>query len=139
MSNPTLSQRLSAFIRKYGAVPNVGDTPINRGQCVGLVQQWIDTLALPHVWGNAKDLLANAPVSSYRIFHNSPTNYPSPGDIVVWGESWGGGYGHTGIAVTGHVMDFTAFEQNDPPGSAPRLKVYSYDGVIGWLRPRVNK
>jgi hypothetical protein len=136
---PTVAARLHTFIAEYAGRPNCGNTDANIGQCVGLVECWIDALRLPHVWGNALDLLVNAPAESYKHILNTPTNYPSPGDIVVWGGTWGNGYGHTGICVTGHVMEFTAFQQNDPIGSTPHIKLYSYGGVRGWLHPRVPK
>lgn len=133
-----LGSRLNPFMASHTGKEGVGDTPGNVGQCVGLVEVWTDSLKLPHVWGNAADLLANAPMNSYGRILNSPTNFPLPGDIVVWGKSWGGGFGHTGIVVTAHVMSFIAFEQNDPDGSTPHLKTYTYSGVVGWLRPFVK-
>lgn len=134
---PSIGEHLALFMRAYQGKANVGNTPANRGECVGLVAVWADALGMPHVWGNAKDLLGNAPVPPYQVVENQPINYPEPGDIVVWGPSWGGGFGHTGIAVTAAVMEFTAFQQNDPDRSTPHLKLYGYDGVIGWLRPKV--
>lgn len=136
-SKLTVAARLLAFRAKYAHLALVGDTQVNRGQCVGLVEVWIDSLGLPHVWGNAADLLDNADEAHYQVVHNLPTNFPVAGDIVVWGSSWGSGYGHTGICVSGAVMSFVAFEQNDPAGSYPHEKTYSYAGVIGWLHPRV--
>jgi CHAP domain len=135
---PAIANRLASFVVQYQGRVGVGDTPVNRGQCVGLVAVWCDALGLPHIWGNAKDLLADAPASSYKVIANTPENFPAPGDIVVWGDTWGNGYGHTAIIVTATVMDFTAFEQNDPDGSVPHLKVYTYAGVKGWLRPLVK-
>ena len=131
----TLAAELAAFMREFTGLVGVGDTDGNRGQCVGLVEEWIDQLKLPHVWGNAAELPANAPKGSYTFIANKPTNFPSPGDIVIWGTTWGGGFGHTGVAVTGGVMQMDVFQQNDPDGSSPHLKKYTYDGVIGWLRP----
>lgn len=138
MKTTVTAQRLAAFVSKYTNAPGVGDTDPNRGQCVGLIEVWIDTLKLPHIWGNAADLLANAPLASYGRVYNGPTDFPMPGDIVVWGSAWGGGFGHTGIAVTAHVMSLTAFQQNDPTDSPPHLKVYTYSGILGWLRPFVR-
>lgn len=135
MDRASIAARLHTFIAQYAGRPNVGDTNVNVGQCVGLVEVWIDYLKLPHVWGNALDLLSNAPSSAYEQVLNTPTNYPVPGDIVVWGGTWGNGYGHTGICVTGHVMELTVFQQNDPEGSPPHLKLYSYGGIRGWLHP----
>lgn len=129
--------RLAQFRTRWRGVAGVGDTAANKGQCVGLVEVWIDTLGLPHVWGNAKDLLVDASVDHFDRVLNKPMNYPAPGDIIVWGESWGGGYGHTGVVVSAGVMSFTAFQQNDPDGSAPHEKSYGYSGVVGWLHPLV--
>jgi CHAP domain-containing protein len=138
VSMPSIACRLADFIGLYDSKIAVGNTAGNRGECVGLVEVWFDYLGLPHIWGNAKDLLINAPTPPYVVTINRPTNYPVPGDVIVWGDSWGQGFGHTGICVTGHVRDFTAFEQNDPAGSTPHLKLYGYAGVLGWLHPVVT-
>lgn len=134
-----IAARLFTFQARYQGLTAVGDTPENRGECVGLVELWIDMLGLPHVWGDAKDLLANADAGHFRRVNNGPDNYPSPGDIVVWNDSWGSGHGHTAIAVTGAPALFIAFEQNDPIGSTPALKCYDYKGVAGWLVPKVPR
>lgn len=138
MAVKTMAARVAAFIRAYTGKVGVGDTPGNRGQCVGLVEVWTDSLGLPHVWGNAKDLLADAPAASYGVVTNQPTNYPVSGDVVVWGPSWGAGFGHTGVVVSADVMALTVFQQNDPTGSVPHLKRYTYAGVAGWLHPKVG-
>lgn len=119
----------------YTAETNVGDTAGNRGQCVGLIEVWLDSLGLPHIWGNAKDLLANADPRHYGVIENGPTNYPSVGDIAVWGSMWGNGNGHCGVVVAGDVNRMLVFEQNDPDGSPPHEAYYSYFGVKGWLHP----
>jgi hypothetical protein len=124
---------LIAFIQRYLGVANTGDTPANRGQCVGLIEVWSDEHHLPHLWGNAKDLLANADPAHYTVVHNAPTNFPSPGSIVVWGSTWGGGYGHTAVVVAATELLIVVFEQNDPDGSPPVVATHDYSGVIGWL------
>ena len=138
MKTTPMASKLAAFISKYSGKWSVGNTPENTGQCVGLVEVWMDSLHLPHVWGDAADLLSNANMGSYLRIYNSATNFPLPGDIVVWGPTWGGGHGHTGIAVRAGVMNFTAFQQNDPENSTPHRKFYAYNGVRGWLRPLVK-
>jgi hypothetical protein len=130
------SALLHTFMALMVGKQGVGDTFANKGQCVGLVEAWLDSLGAPHIWGNAKDLLYNAPTGHYKRTYNSPTNLPSVGDVVVWGNTWGSGYGHCGIVVAATAMAFTAFEQNDPLASKPHVKGYSYDGVIGWLTPK---
>jgi hypothetical protein len=128
---------LNEFIARYQGKYNIGDTPENTGECVGLVQVWINELGQPHIWGHAKSLVANADPSAYQAIYNFPDNFPQPGDIVCWGETFGGGYGHTGVVVRADVNSMDVFQQNDPMGSTPHLKTYNYNGVQGWIRPRV--
>ncbi|SRR5258706_12088506 len=128
---------LLGFIQKYYRVPKVGDNPQNIGQCVGLIEVFTDSLNLPHTYGNAKDLLANADPNAFDVIHNLPTNFPVAGDIMVWGSQWGGGYGHTGVIVCANVNNFACFEQNNPTGSSPLINNHpNYSGVLGWLHPK---
>lgn len=131
---------LQAFIDKYTGVAGVGNTPENTGECVGLVMKWTASNGLPHTWGHARDLLANADRKAFVVIANSETNYPSPGDVLCWNGRWGGGYGHTGVVVSADANTFTTFEQNNPKGSAPRLvKHASYSNVQGWMRSKANQ
>ena len=107
-------------------------------QCVDLVQYWIKNCGYPAVWGNAKDLYANAPVKNFLKYKKTLTNIPKPGDIIIWGGSpadprWG----HTDIFVKGNLFAFTGFDQNWPPNSTCHLQNHSYRGMLGILRPRV--
>jgi hypothetical protein len=124
---------LAAFISNYLGRANTGDTPQNRGQCVGLIEVWLTANGKPHVWGNAADLLANADLKVYKLVRNIPTNHPPPGAIVCWNNTWGGGLGHTGIVVASNVNLLAVFEQNDPTGSTPVVATHNYRGVLGWL------
>jgi len=124
---------LAAFIAEYLGKPNTGDTPGNLGQCVGLVEKWLDANGKPHVWGNADQLLDNADRAVYKRVANIPTNAPPPGAIVCWNNTWGGGFGHTAIVVAANVRALVVFEQNDPIGSPPVVATHSYSGVEGWL------
>ena len=124
---------LLPFLQRYLGAANTGDTDPNRGQCVGLVEVWIDANKRPHVIGNAVDLLNNAPPASYKVVRNGPNNFPPAGAIVCWDGSWGGGYGHTAIVVAATPLLLAVFEQNDPDGAPPVVATHSYDGVAGWL------
>ena len=124
---------LAAFITQYLGKANTGDTPGNRGQCVGLIEVWLDANKLPHIPGNAVDLLANADLKVYKRTTNIPTNWPQPGNIVCWNGTWGGGYGHTAIVVAANAMGLVVFEQNDPEGAPPLVATHNYSGVAGWL------
>lgn len=128
------------FIKQHFNQPNVGNTPENKGQCVGLISVWQDELGVAHEWGDAKDLLKNADTSKFEIVLNTIDAIPVPGDIFVCGSNWGGGFGHTGIIVFADLMKMVWFEQNNPTGSKPILTTHEYDnrlnGLIGWLHPK---
>lgn len=131
-----MEQRLLDFISRYLGKGNTGTNSVNSGQCVGLVEVWVDTITHPRIAGNAKDLLANADPQHYTIVQNGPSNFPPPGAIVVWGPSWGEGYGHCAVAVAGSPLQLVVFEQNDPAGYPPLVATHSYSGVLGWAVPK---
>ena len=124
---------LAGFLSAYLGVANTGDNPVNRGQCVGLVEQWLDAQHKPHIAGNAKDLLANADLHSYKVTGNLPANYPPAGAIIVWGASWGAGYGHCAVVIGANRHYLAVFEQNNPTGHPPVVATHGYTGVVGWI------
>ena len=124
---------LTTFVQGYLGKPNIGDTAGNMGQCVGLVEKWLDANNKPHIWGDAKDLMSQAEASVYKVVQNGPTNFPPAGAIVCWGASWGAGHGHTAIVVAANSLYLAVFEQNDPDGSPPTVATHGYSGVIGWM------
>ena len=124
---------LAAFITQYLGLANTGDTGPNKGQCVGLVEVWLDANKKPHIWGNAADLIANADPKIYKKTTNIPTNHPPPGAVVCWNGTWGGGDGHTAIVVAANVNLMAVFEQNNPIDSPPVVATHNYSGVQGWL------
>lgn len=125
------------FKNKWENKPNVGNTAQNIGQCVGLVEIWIDAIGGPHIWGDAKDLYNNAPTDFFVQIEDTLTAIPQKGDIIVWSGSFNNGAGHTGIATgKADINSFDCFEQNDPLGSRPHVKNYNYEYVTGWLRPK---
>jgi hypothetical protein len=127
---------LEEFIKKYIGVKNVGNTPENKGQCVGLVAVCIDDLGLSHVWGHAKDLYANASDKEWIKILNTPTGVPVKGDVLVWKGNSPTAVGHTAIFVDGNVNDFHSFDQNYPVGSAPHIQYHNYNNLLGWIRPK---
>ncbi len=131
---------LKRFIKKYIGVRGVGNTKKNRGQCVGLVQVWIAALGLSHIWGNARDIFANASPNEYEKIENSPNIYPIEGSILCWNSTMGDGDGHTAIVVSSDPKKDTVevFESNNPLGNTPRIHTYfNWRGIIGWLKPYV--
>ena len=127
---------LQEFVNKYNNQSNIGNTPDNKGECVGLVMVWVSSIGSAHVWGHAKDLFTNAGVG-YEKIKNADDLFVQGGDIVVWNSNMGGGYGHTAVATGKNNGDaFEVLEQNNPTGAGVRLHTYSnYANVIGWLRP----
>ena len=125
---------LLKFVFTYFDVANTGDTSDNKGQCVGLIEVWIDALGLTYDWGNAKDLLTNADTSKFDVIQNTPAGFPEAGDILVYGSQWGGGDGHTGVVVLADANKILLYEQNNP--GAPTIKLEGYNDCLGWLHPK---
>jgi CHAP domain len=72
--------------------------------------------------------------------YNSPTNYPNAGDVIIWNENMGGGYGHIAIVTEANPINFTVLEQNvgngDGEGQDDATKISKYQdyrNVLGWL------
>ena len=131
---------LKKFIKKYEGVSNVGNTPGNSGECVGLIQVYIAELGLSHIWGHAKDIFANASTNEYEKVENAPDIYPDEGDIICWNSTMGNGFGHIAIVISSDPEKDTVevFESNNPYGEPPRKHTYSnWRGIIGWLKPYV--
>lgn len=131
-----MEKELLAFISRYLGRANSGTNSVNSGQCVGLVEIWLDSIGQPRIAGNAKDMLALADPARYAVIANGPVNFPPAGAVVVWGETWGEGFGHCAIAVAATSMRLVVFEQNDPVGWPPLVATHSYGGVAGWAVPR---
>jgi len=130
------------FINTYNGQTNVGDTPGNNGQCVGLVEKWLDTIGAPHIWGNACDLPKNADPSAYVVTANSATYIPAVGDIGCFPAGWGGSsVGHTFIVCHGTDQNYLhVFEQNDHLGGGTgncRLWTLPYDPNMVFVHPKV--
>lgn len=113
-------------------------------QCFDLVVAWCDELLIPRVLGFYyayqifTDFSNNVQGLYFDRIVNTPDAIPQKGDIVVWDKTYNGTAGHTGIAAgKGDLDTFECFEQNDPTGSNSHLKVYKYNSVLGWLRPKV--
>ena len=123
---------LTDFLAKYYNELKTGNTPENKGECVGLISMWVEELGLPHIWGHAKDLLTNADKNHFKVIKNSIDNYPVAGDIVCWDKTWGGGFGHTGVVIVADKYELDVFEQN--PNAPHIIHHPNYSGVQGWLR-----
>lgn len=94
-------------------------------------------------WGNANAMAQrkNYPNSSWKIYRNTPSFVPKPGDIVCWTYGWAG---HTGIVVgpsdkkTFRTVDQNWFGANQYSGSRAAYVKHTYSGMGGniyFIRP----
>ena len=73
----------------------------------------------------------------YDRIVNTPLAIPQKGDILIWGKSAGGGYGHVAVYSSGNLFNFVSFDQNWPNGSYCHFQGHNYfGGLLGWIRPK---
>lgn len=98
-----------------------------RGQCVSLVQQYLNQVFdIPYAArGNAKDFAA-------PTFTKYPGNVGRlPGDIIRYGSNYGGGYGHIGIIDdNGQFLD-----QNGTVAMRVGIRAVPFGGIESVWRP----
>ena len=108
-------------------------------QCMDLYQQYNkDVIGAPHIPDNASGVWTSYPKDFYEKVENTPNNFPLKGDVVIWNNNVGGGFGHIAVATgneTGSTM-FESFDQNWPPGTKCHYQRHVFTNVIGWLRPK---
>lgn len=85
----------------------------------------------------AKDIWNN--YDSRALTRVQANQRPQQGDIVVWGSSWGGGYGHVGIVAgvnpNGTLKVLNANATSAGPRGNTVISNYGMGGVLGFLRP----
>jgi hypothetical protein len=112
-------------------------------QCVDIVQYWVKELGIPALVGDpAYTIWNNYDPKYFTRIENGLFNSPMPGDIAIWKPGFNGGFGHIAIVVSANVFSLSCFSQNDPLGSYPHTRNYSYGygtngGIYGWLHPKV--
>ncbi|MEZ4410922.1 MAG: FG-GAP-like repeat-containing protein [Polyangiales bacterium] len=88
-------------------------------QCVELVMRHFRTHWGLRWWGNARDLLNNAPRGSVDVFYNGDGAHPPvPGDLIVWQT---GAYGHTALVTDVRSGAIDILEQNSGGGARATL------------------
>lgn len=131
----TLAEFVAAYTSKY-----LDYDGVYGAQCVDLIDYYCrDVLGIPIVWANAVDWYGRDATYEQWIPNrwNDLTNYPQPGDIVVWGQNvvvGTGVNGHIAVCLSADGVSFISFDQNWPPGSSCHAQHHSFDGVIGWGR-----
>lgn len=118
-----------ALAQKSVANPEVGTY---KGQCVSQIQQYLyQVFGVPYKpRGNAKDWAKN-PLPD--VLEKLPASTKlQPGDILVYGANYGGGYGHIAlIDVNGKF-----FDQNGIKKLAVGYQDKPFSGYICVLRPK---
>lgn len=116
-----------------------------RYQCVELVMRHFQTHWGMRWWGNARDLLNNAPRDRVEVFYNGDRAHPPvPGDLIVWQT---GTWGHTALVTNVRAGAVDILEQNVGGGARSSLP---YDGARigsrwgdwapqGWGHARANR
>ena len=120
---------LEKFINKYTG-SRVGVPWGYVGQCVSLVQRYLNECLgyEMHPRGNAKDWINTLKNEGIAQVVSGTSQR---GDIIVYGSSYGGGYGHIGIAVgNGNIFDQNNTSHNN--GCAGQMKLF---GTYTIMRP----
>lgn len=90
----------------------------------------------------AKDIW-NVATTRFTKIANSNSLIPQPGDVLIYGSTWGAGYGHVEVCLSSDTYGSTLIgenEDNDP--SEGVVKVYrtwaQMAGLIGVMRPHFD-
>lgn len=127
--------------RSYLGQTFIGTNSSDRGQCVGLVNKVVlDVTGLLYPLKGAvgaKDLITctNTRPDLFTQVRNDPKNpsqLPSIGDWVIWGATWGNGYGHVSCVEVVSSVGFTGIEQNFVANKVTRQQ-HNWSGVTGWI------
>lgn len=90
------------------------------------------------VTGGARDLYEAFPASAAETYERIPAGQTAqPGDVAVWGATASNQWGHVAMVVSAEPNGLKVFQQNGfNPGGAAYLDIHSYNGLLGYLRPK---
>lgn len=75
--------------------------------------------------------------ANFYPINNTPDGVPQFGDVILWNNKAGGGWGHVAMFIEGDSNQFTSLDQNWPVQSVTKTK-HDYQNVYGWLHPKGN-
>lgn len=103
-----------------------------KGQCVSLIQQYLYRVFNKsfQAYGNAKDWDSNYPRDYFTRLQIG--NKLQPGDVLVYGGNYGGGYGHMMIVDSNNKF----LDQNGTKRLAVGVRNTPFSGYISILRPK---
>lgn len=115
-----------------GSVANPEPNNKYKGECVSLVQQYLYRVFNKpfQAYGNAKDWANNYP-KDYFTKLNANAGYQR-GDVLVYGENRGNGYGHMGIID----CNYKWLDQNGIKSKTVAYKDKPFSGYVCILRPK---
>jgi CHAP domain len=108
------------------------------GQCMDLAEIYNrDCLGRPALGGNAIDQ-ARRRLPGLIWIPNTASNWPQPGDLVIWNMAHAvnvGRYGHIAICLAADSWALITLDQNWPTGADTAVRLHLYTGVAGWQHP----
>ena len=90
----------------------------------------------------AKDLWV--PTDYFDLIPDSDTLFPLPGDVFIYGASWGGGYGHVDMCIVSDANGSTYSGQNENGNPYNTCVTEGYrtwaqqSGLTGVMRPKFS-
>lgn len=74
------------------------------------------------------------------IYRNTPEFLSEPGDLVVWGGTYGNGYGHVAVVIEADINNIVVLEQNWLNGGVNKTehttkRTHPYDTNMWFIRP----
>ncbi len=104
--------------------------------CLYLWGNWVDTVRP----GDGKDVFGNSNAEYFIKVANDPSNpaqLPPPGSILSFAGSAAVPEGHTAITESADAAGVNVFQMDGYRQVAAHRARLSYDGLIGWLIPKL--
>lgn len=125
-------QEFGSWGLREGSVANPPPNNKYKGQCVSLIQQYLYKIFGKSfkAYGNAKDWANNYPTSYFTKL--SKSTKLQPGDVLVYGSNYGGGYGHIGLIDCNGKW----YDQNGIKSKKIAYRDKPFSGYVCVLRPK---
>lgn len=137
----TLDEFKNKYLGKQVEYHSYGAGAYN--QCVDLINAYIaevldgNTKDYTEIIGtHAKDFDTKYDPEDFEWIANTPEGAAQKGDIIVWNEKVGSGYGHVAICLWGDIQGIKTLDQNWSQKERVTLETHTYANVSGWLRPK---
>ena len=146
MTTTQLDKAITAFVQRWVGQPVDVDKKFGN-QCWDLAALYarevvgcpsLPTRPIPP--GGAVDCYNYflTPLPGYFIKFARGALEPRRGDLVIWSGQVADGEGHIAIFLQPLDNGFVALSQNAPLGTNTAVRNFSYNNVIGFLRPKVE-